>query len=129
MSRLYKTGRSRADSLAYAKLKKQADPRECQFCDIRRKGFNEIVSEGKYILIIKSHFPYEFWYGQKVKEHLLAVPKRHVTNLAGLKEAELDELIELIKDYESRGYDFYGRSPTNQDRSVSHQHTHLIATR
>jgi hypothetical protein len=48
--------------------------------------------------------------------------------LAGLKEAELDELIELVKDYESRGYDFYGRSPTNKDRSVSHQHTHLITT-
>ena len=98
---------------------------ECHFCG---KDQVAIVAETEHARIIRNRVSYDVWELRKVVEHLMVIPKRHVTSLKGLHDAERIDIMKIIGDYESRGYNVYARSAGNLMRSVPHQHTHLIKT-
>ena len=78
--------------------------------------------------VTASDHPYEFWEQLDVDEHLLLIPVRHVTSMSELTAAERKDFIDIMCDYESRGYSVYSRAPTNIIRTVAHIHTHFIKT-
>lgn len=96
----------------------------CPFCTPDSDMF---LAETPEAFILKAKYPYEAWDNQSVVDHLLVVPKRHVTALDELSTKEQTALIKIYSDYERRGYDLYARAVGSIQRSVdSHQHTHLI---
>lgn len=95
----------------------------CPFCTLPD---TQIVASGAHMLVIKNIFPYQFWDFMKVTDHLMVVPKRHVESIHELKPAERLDLIDLLADFQSKGYNMYAREQGNVIKSVPHQHTHLI---
>jgi diadenosine tetraphosphate (Ap4A) HIT family hydrolase len=102
---------------------------KCTFCQIGKSELNDVVHENKHFWIITNRFAYEVWDSLPVVSHLLVVPKDHVMDLAELTASERKSLVEILSQYEDHGYSFYGRSPEDVNRSVKHQHTHLIKAR
>jgi ATP adenylyltransferase len=76
--------------------------------------------------VMANKYPYEYWDGRNVVEHLLLAPKRHILTLSELNNDEKIEAINLMAEYEANGYSVYWRSQTNESRSVPHHHTHLL---
>lgn len=76
--------------------------------------------------MVDNLFPYEIWDGHQVADHLMITPKRHVEGMAEFDAAERQEVIELLAKYEAQGYSIYARAPLNKQKTVPHQHTHLI---
>ena len=97
----------------------------CYFCEPKP---HIVVSKTKNFYISKNNFPYDFWDGQKIKEHLLVVSKKHFSSLDSKDKNLLLEYGQLINDYSKKGYDIYTRFPNNPSRSQVHFHTHLIKT-
>jgi diadenosine tetraphosphate (Ap4A) HIT family hydrolase len=56
----------------------------------------------------------------------MVIPKQHHESLQAFNEAEKLDVMAVIGDYESRGYNVYARGVGSISRSVKHQHTHLI---
>lgn len=56
------------------------------------------------------------------------MPKRHVHTFDELSDAEKLDIMNIISKYESQEYNVYARASKNKQRSVGHQHTHLIKT-
>ena len=98
----------------------------CPFCVLR--GNNIIVHDGETMRVVKNLFGYKLWELMDVKEHLMIVPKRHVESISEFTKQEKDEMIELLAEYEKKGYNIYARESGNAIKSVPHQHTHLIKT-
>lgn len=97
--------------------------KQCPFCALPPE---QIIYEGKFVLIIENLFPYQFWDFMKVTKHLMVVPKRHIESIRELNQSERKELIDVLADYQDQGYNMYGREHGNVIKSVPHQHTHLI---
>lgn len=99
----------------------------CPFCtplindrrNVKLKEFNNFI-------IIENGVKYDYWEGYKVIEHLLLVPKEHIVSLSEMDSAQHGEMIKIISDYETLGYNIYARSVKSAARTVEHQHTHLI---
>lgn len=68
------------------------------------------------------------WEMRTVAEHLLVIPRRHVRSLSELNDTAQLELMATLADYELKGYNIYARGVGSGQRSVAHQHTHLIKT-
>jgi len=85
----------------------------------------EPVQRGEFV-VIKNRFQYAVWDGCKVLDHLMVVPKRHVGGLGELTAQEKTEYVDLLAEYEARGYSFYSRAVHSATRSIIHLHTHLI---
>jgi ATP adenylyltransferase len=119
--------RTRKTTLAYHRTDSYRiandDVDHCPFCALDER---KIYEDTKTMRVMANKFPYEFWDGRKVAEHLLLAPKRHVLSLDDLTDDEKVDALHLMAEYESKGYNVYWRSQTNQTRSVPHQHTHLI---
>lgn len=98
----------------------------CPFCDAQSK--KESIAETKHTRIVKNRVSYDLWELRQVTDHLLLLPKRHVLSFSALTKEEKLDVITTIGEYEDRGYNVYARAPTNAQRSVPHQHTHLIKT-
>ena len=64
-----------------------------------------------------------------VTDHLMIIPKRHVDSMSDLSKEEKLDLINLMADYEAKGYNVYSREKESNMKSVVHQHTHLIKTK
>ena len=63
----------------------------------------------------------------EVTDHLLLIPKRHAKSLAELNSKERTDHINIMAEYEAKGYNIYARGANSIMRSVAkHQHTHLI---
>ncbi len=121
-----KAVRSRKDAIAYKKYLASLRPEDgCQFCSMTRED-SQYVAETDHFFIIRNLFPYSSWDNQTVAEHLMIIPRRHVTTLKQLSFAASKEYVDTISDYEHGGYSIYSRSPGSHSRSVAHQHTHLI---
>ena len=90
------------------------------------KGHIQFVRETKHLKVVRNRVPYSLWDNQRVLEHLMIVPKIHTGKLGDLGEAGAVEFIKLIDEYESAGYNIYARSVDSTNRSVVHQHTHLM---
>jgi diadenosine tetraphosphate (Ap4A) HIT family hydrolase len=96
----------------------------CPFCESYKKP--RLIKATTHAQVVKSDFPYDFWEGKDVLEHLMVLPKRHVASLQELKDEELLDVMKLIAEYEADNYNVYARGVANATRSVVHQHTHLI---
>jgi diadenosine tetraphosphate (Ap4A) HIT family hydrolase len=97
----------------------------CPFCDFTD---DNMVRSGTHFFIVKNIFPYQFWEFMTVTDHLMIVPNRHVESLHELDKVERIELMDLIGEYQEKGYNVYAREAANTSKSVPHQHTHLIKT-
>jgi len=98
---------------------------ECEFCAID-SSYAQFLSDTKSFKIIKNLFPYSSWDYTKTADHILVLPKRHIDRLAYLQASEMVEYMDLIGSYENQGYNVYARAPQSGNKSVHHQHTHLI---
>ena len=101
-------------------------PAECQFCD--ESQLSKITERSKYALVAENRTFYDVWEMRKVTDHLMVIPKRHVHTLSELNDKESLSIMKLIAKYEEQGYNVYARGAHNTQRSVHHQHTHLIKT-
>lgn len=82
--------------------------------------------ETPHIYVVRNLTQYDLWEGHAVKDHLLVVPKRHVENINGLTDPERLDIMAVAAEYESQGYNVYARGVGFVNKSVKHQHTHLI---
>lgn len=106
-------------------LRKGEPQAGCVFCAITPKSV-QFVSETKSFVVIKNIYPYSHWDGQGVLDHLLLVPKEHTDTLSVLTAPQAVEYVDIVSSYESNGYDVHARGPSSNQKSIFHQHTHLI---
>ena len=101
-------------------------PSGCAFCT----GLEDeaVIEETNYHFLVPNRVSYDVWELRAVTEHLLVIPKRHVTTLNALDDQEKLDNMNLITKYEADGYNVYARGVGSRQRSVAHQHTHLIKT-
>lgn len=119
--------RTRSQAKQYQKLEKHLEALdECVFCDVRTDGFNPPIEEYDNFFVIDNKFPYDIWDEEGVLDHLLLIPKQHYDTVAGFTDQEAKEFVNILGDYESIGYDSFSRGPQSTQKSISHQHTHLI---
>lgn len=119
--------RSRKEERVYKSYLKTLKREICVFCDITPKS-EQYVGGTKNFKVVKNIYPYSFWDGQIVVDHLLITPMLHTDSLTELTDKQKVEYVNLIESYESKGYNIYARAPASLIKSVIHQHTHLIKT-
>ena len=95
----------------------------CPFCPVTT---DRIVATHNSFVIVRNSYPYAAWENNEVVEHLMLVPVRHTASLLELYDAELSEWADLTRQAETLGHNIYHRSWSNANRSVGHQHTHLL---
>lgn len=110
----------------FKKYKALSQTSECPFCDVSEQ--EAIIFQTKHAFILPNKVRYDLWDGLTVAEHLMVIPKRHVTSMAELTKAEAAEIMAVMQKYEADGYNVYARAVGSIMRSVEHQHTHLIKT-
>lgn len=98
----------------------------CHFCGEHAKI--ESLRETEHARIVPNRVFYDLWELRRVIDHLMIIPKRHVRSLQELTEAERLDVMALMAEYEAAGYNVYARALSSKQRSVAHQHTHLIKT-
>lgn len=96
----------------------------CTFC--KEVGGGNIISENDTMFIIPNRVAYDMFEGRPVTDHVMVIPKRHVESLQAFTNEEKLDQMNIMGDYESRGYNVYARGVGSISRSVAHQHTHLI---
>jgi diadenosine tetraphosphate (Ap4A) HIT family hydrolase len=97
---------------------------ECTFCT--KETRQKVINENETMFIVSNRVSYDLFEGLRINDHLLIIPKRHIEHLQELTVQEKQDFAELLTRYEGEGYSFYGRGITNINRSVKHQHTHLL---
>ncbi len=101
-------------------------PAVCAFCE---ENLDERkVYETKHAYVVPNRVFYDLWELRAVTDHLLVVPKRHVRSLSQLTKAEKVDIMDILAEYEGKNYNVYARAINSKQRSVGHQHTHLIKT-
>lgn len=118
------------------KIVKQYDPQivrrklqtgnnDCPFCDLA----DEVkLASTSTVSLVANKYAYQYWDFMKVTDHLLLVPNRHIESLGEFTAEEKRDVIDIMAEYELRGYNVYARSSLSTIKSVPHQHTHLIKT-
>jgi diadenosine tetraphosphate (Ap4A) HIT family hydrolase len=87
------------------------------------------MEQNASMMIVRNKFPYELWDFGEVADHLMLIPKRHVHSLVEMSDAEKLDYINMLGEWEEKGYNVYARTDLNKiAKSVAHQHTHLIKT-
>jgi diadenosine tetraphosphate (Ap4A) HIT family hydrolase len=117
--------RSTKEEFVYRRHLKADKTKDCPFCEMQ-PGHPQFVRETNHLKVVRNRVPYSLWDNQKVLEHLMVVPKKHTDKLGDLGDAAAVEFIKLIDEYESTGYNIYARAVDSSNRSVKHQHTHLM---
>ncbi len=118
--------RSEDDAAAYSVyLQNNNQDTACPFCAIRL-GNEQYVTESEHFVIMRNKFPYVTWDGGEVSEHLMIIPKSHLTALSELNEHESKEYLTIVSEYEDNGFNVYARTAASKARSIKHQHTHFI---
>lgn len=117
--------RSAATQKAYDEFKASYTG-DCVFCDIADRVPGDIRKESEGMRIIINAFPYATWDNNRISDHLMIVPKRHVGSMSEFTDDEAREFFQFMKKYESAGYSAYSRTPSNTQRTVTHFHTHLF---
>ncbi len=97
----------------------------CPFCDPKEISYR-VAFETDHCIVIPNKTPYEVWEHHRVLSHLMVIPKRHVTGLYDMTDAELLDIARVYGRYEAEGYSVYARGTNSPRRSVDHLHTHLI---
>lgn len=96
----------------------------CPFCN--EATLKRAVEETTHAYVVPNLTQYDLWEAHNVTDHLLVIPKRHVTSLSELNEKERLEIMDIVARYEPQGYNVYARGVGFVNKSVEHQHTHLI---
>lgn len=117
--------KSRSEQQAYWRHQASLKPGVCEFCQID-KGSPQWISEKEHFKVIRNIFPYSFWDRAGVSDHVMIVPKEHVTSLKELTVSAKAQYTDILSDFETDGYNVYARPPTSIIKSVPHQHTHCI---
>lgn len=117
--------RSSKQEKLYRKHQKHVDSATCSFCAID-EGHAQFVRGTKSFKVIRNRFPYTFWDGQDVVEHLMIVPRTHSATLSFSNDKQKIEYADLLTQYEKSGYNIYARANQSVMKSIPHQHTHLI---
>lgn len=117
--------RSTKEEHSYARQRKTETGDGCPFCAMNH-GHPQFVRETGHLKVLLNRTPYSIWDNQGVIDHLMIVPKVHTAKLGDLDAAAAVEFIKLVDEYESDGYNLYARATNSNNRSVVHQHTHLI---
>lgn len=97
----------------------------CEFCEFSPKTPHYIESN-KYFWVVENLWGYDIWDDMHVDNHLMIVPKRHIVGLHEFHKQEVELFFKLVRKYEKKGYSLYARAPSDPQKSVIHQHTHLI---
>lgn len=120
--------RTRKSERKYVEFRKQnAEEKDGSSCDLCKYiPGTKIVHRGKTMNITAANFPYDFWDSTGVAEHLMILPKRHVNFIHELNPSERDEYLDILSEYEQKGYCIYSRGNAVATRSRTHLHTHLI---
>lgn len=111
----------------YRKTRKRYKARmisACAFCDPATLA--KKIADFDHSYIVANLTSYDHWELHDVTEHLLLVPKRHVESLGDLDDSEKLEIMQVCSDYEKQGYNVYARGFQSSNKSIPHQHTHLI---
>lgn len=95
----------------------------CYFCKPEPKV---VIKKFKDFYIMKNNFPYDFWDGQDVLEHLMMVTKKHTAYLVEKSGLLLKQHSKIMNSYNKLGYDIFIRTSGSPSRSQAHFHTHLI---
>lgn len=113
----------------YARLNKSDKQRgDCSFCtDETLSG--RVIEEYKTMHLIPNRTHYDMFEGLRVHDHLMIIPKRHLESIDDFTEEEKIEMMSIAGKYERQGYSVYARGVGSINRSVKHQHTHLLKLR
>ncbi|OGY09713.1 MAG: hypothetical protein A2700_00570 [Candidatus Blackburnbacteria bacterium RIFCSPHIGHO2_01_FULL_44_64] len=95
----------------------------CYFCNPIPES---IVKTFKNFYVAKNNYPYDIWDYLEVSEHLLLVPKAHMTGFKGMDKDSREEYFNVITDYSEQGYDVFTRATNSLIKTQPHLHTHLI---
>lgn len=118
---MYNTNQtSKRKSEYYKKFPRDGD---CQFCSIPD---SERVKEYDGFIVIRNKFGYDIFDMREVEDHLMVIPKKHTDRLDVLSQDERAEFLNILIDYESKGYNVYFREPGSIIKTVDHHHTHLL---
>lgn len=104
--------------------KKDKSEGGCPFCAAANSSHP--LRESKLFYIIKNRVAYDFFEGVPVRDHLMVIPKRHITTVADMSNDEKVEYVTLLGEYEKKDYAVYSRAVESGIRSVEHVHTHLL---
>jgi diadenosine tetraphosphate (Ap4A) HIT family hydrolase len=97
---------------------------ECTFC--KELHGSKVTMQNETMFIIPNRVAYDMFEGLPVIEHLMLMPKRHTESLADFTQQETRDYMNIIGEHEKNGYSVYSRGSDNINRSVRHQHTHLM---
>ena len=97
----------------------------CAFCGDENLQ-SRLVEKTDTMLVIPNRVSYDIFEGLRVEDHLMILPIRHTENIADFSDQEKHDMIDLLGKYELLGYSIYARGVGSINRSVKHQHTHLI---
>ncbi len=123
---------TRKPSLKGRKYKKYHDDNNKELSNgnlydlIKSKHMQRVVRETEYFLVCWNLFQYDLWDGCEVEKHYLVIPKRFVDSVAKFTPEESEEYFKILAYYETKGFSFYARDPKNKQKTVKHQHTHLL---
>jgi diadenosine tetraphosphate (Ap4A) HIT family hydrolase len=119
----------RKNRQSYARLHKGDQRRGgCSFCtDDSLSG--RVIRSTETMQLLPNRTYYDMFEGLHVLDHLMIIPKRHVETIDDFSREEKLEMMDLIGEYEKQGYSVYARGVGSVNRSVKHQHTHLIKLR
>lgn len=109
-------------------------PDKCPFCHLDDPKLNpkprHIIKETTHARVMDALYPYEFWEFREVTDHLMIVPKRHVSTLGELTPEERADIMDICCEYEIQNFNVYARAIKSKQRTIPlHQHTHLIRTK
>lgn len=96
----------------------------CTFCN--EVGGSRIVEEATTMYVIPNRISYDMFEGLPVIDHRMVIPMRHIESIADFTKQEQSDFMKIVGTYEKEGYSIYARGSDNVNRSVRHQHTHLI---
>lgn len=99
---------------------------KCRFCDIINKG-NDIIKDDEYCIIYVNDYPV-------VEDHMLVIPKRHITSFFELSIEEIISAYDLLKKakdildekHKPTGYTIGINEGEASGQTVSHFHIHII---
>ena len=113
----------------YARLRRGDDKRgDCSFCSDTTLA-DRVIKATSAMYVLPNRTYYDMFEGLRVQDHLMVIPRRHVETIRDFTKQEKLEMMELIGEYEAEGYSVYARGVGSINRSVKHQHTHLIKLR
>lgn len=96
----------------------------CNFCHPDTK--DKILYENDSMYVAANRVSYDIFEDRKVTDHLMVIPKKHHESIQSFNDKEKCDAMNVMGEYEAKGYSVYARGLGSPTRSVKHQHTHLI---